>query len=527
MITTFIHARGARRLIALTWPARAARPETARRRALAATALLLLLAGTVVPAAAQLEEQRTAPGQAAESGAPPAVVDADADAAAGDEGDYVPFASHAPRPAPGMLEKPDPGHVTMFFYDTPIRDALSEIALQTQTIIIADQSVQGLITCELSNLPLERALVIVLATGGYLFRKMDGFVLVGSGEADSPAFYKFCDTEVFRLRYIGAKDAVGMLPPALAKLATFHEQSNAVVVAAPPEKVALIERILMDCDKPPGQVVLDVRFVVMETGDLQDVGIQWEWPAAQMGTFSDSDLHGRLKPPDSPEWPWGIQLGYTPGKEFTDALIGRLSLLVQNEQATIVANPQVMAQDGKESLVSVTTEEYFEILTRGFYTQSELEKIEVGTKLQITPKIDVDGGITLQMEAEVSDVISRGQGNLPVVTRRQSRNSVRVQDGGTVVVAGLADNRTRLSNQRVPGIGNAPLVGRAFRRDQGGESHRQVLVFVTPRLLREEPPAVADAPVPVRPPAVLTSRAEFEEELRQSLARQRGEGGKP
>jgi type II secretory pathway component GspD/PulD (secretin) len=92
---------------------------------------------------------------------------------------------------------------------------------------------------------------------------------------------------------------------------------------------------------------------------------------------------------------------------------------------------------------------------------------------------------------------------------------------------GLVDNRTRLSNQRVPGIGNVPLTGRAFRRDQGGESHRQVLVFVTPRLLRAEPPAVSDSPVPVRPPAVLTSRAEFEEELRRSLARLRGEGETP
>lgn len=426
--------------------------------------------------------------------------------------------------APHPVAPAKPGYVTNFFYETPLRDVLSEMSLQSGVPILADTSVIGLVTCDLKDLPVREALKVVLAVGDFTFREMDGFILVGTADVANPTFFKFCDTKVIRLQNITAKEAVAMLPQSLAKMATFNEASNAVIVAAPPEKLEAIDRILKECDQAPRQVVLDVRFVVMETGDLQDVGIQWEWPAGQAGTFSNSELHGSLKPLGNPEWPWGIQLGYTPGKEFTEALGARLNLLVQNEQATIVSNPQVMAQDGKESEVSVTTEEYFEILTQGFYTQSELEKIEVGTKLKITPTLDGSDGITLQMDTEVSDVISRGQGNLPVVTRRKSINTVRVQDGGTVVAAGLSDNRTRLNEQRVPGLGNAPLVGRAFRNSGGGQTSRQVLIFVTPRLLREEMP-VYEAPLMQKVPAAPVDRDTFEAELRKSIARSHAKGG--
>ena len=479
------------------------------------------------PVEEAVDTQQDAPAQplAVEAVTEPASGEAAAPAPASPTPAQFEYAETAPAPTPHPAPPVKPGYVTNFFYETPLRDVLSEMSLQSGVPILADTSVIGLVTCDLKDLPVRDALKVVLAVGDFTFREMDGFILVGTADVANPTFFKFCDTKVIRLQNINAKEAVAMLPQSLVKMATFNEASNSVIVAAPPEKLGVIEGILKECDQAPGQVVLDVRFVVMETGDLQDVGIQWEWPAAQTGTYSNSELHGSLKPPGNPEWPWGIQLGYTPGKEFTEALAARLNLLVQNEQATIVSNPQVMAQDGKESEVSVTTEEYFEILTQGFYTQSELEKIEVGTKLKITPKLDAGGGITLQMDTEVSDVISRGQGNLPVVTRRKSVNTVRVQDGGTVVVAGLSDNRTRLNEQRVPGIGNAPLVGRAFRNSGGGQTTRQVLIFVTPRLLQEELP-VYDAPLMQKIPAAPVDRAAFEAELRESIARSHARGSK-
>jgi general secretion pathway protein D len=248
----------------------------------------------------------------------------------------------------------------------------------------------------------------------------------------------------------------------------------------------------------------------MEDGNVLDLGVKWSWPKIAAGTLSDSTLHGSGAPA-GPSWPWGLQIGYTPTKEFTDSLLVTLNLLSQNYDVTVMANPTVVAQEGKEASVGVITDEYFEILTQGFYTNSELQKIQAGTTLKIIPRVGSDGRISLDMSVEVSDVVARGSSNLPVVTRRIAQSTVGVQNGGTAVVAGLMDNRTRNNHEHVPGLGRIPFLGRLFRNDTHSDTARQVAVFVTARLI---PLSSLDTPEPVLPkPIKPVDRALFRAEL--------------
>ena len=184
----------------------------------------------------------------------------------------------------------------------------------------------------------------------------------------------------------------------------------------------------------------------------------------------------------------------------------------------MVANPQIVAQDGREALISVRTEEFFEIITQGFVINSQLEQIDTGTLLKITPRIGPDGYITLDLHIEVSNVTARGENNLPVVTRRIVENRVRVADGGTAVVAGLMDNRRRLTSERVPGLHRVPGFGRVFRNDMNQGQNRQVAVFVTPHVLYDQgelpPEALAAREVPAQ---IQLVGSEFREELQTSL----------
>ena len=256
--------------------------------------------------------------------------------------------------------------------------------------------------------------------------------------------------------------------------------------------------------------MLDARIVVLESGNLADLGVQWNWPKVSAGLFTNSTLYdpGSAK---GTNWPWGLQIGYTPSKDFTNSLLLTLNLLSQNDDATVMANPNVVAIEGKEAQISVTTEEYFQIVTQGFYTNSQLEKIEAGTTLKITPRVAKDDQISLDIKAEVSDVVSRGANNLPVVTRRIAQSTVGVQNGGTAVVAGLLDNRSRYNQERVPGLSHVPALGRMFRNDARSDTARQVAVFVTARLI---PLSSLDTPEPVLPkPIKPVDRALFRAEL--------------
>jgi type II secretory pathway component HofQ len=424
--------------------------------------------------------------------------------------------------APKRFEGAVTGTVTNMFYDTDIRGTLADIAAQTGTIIVPDLSVQGLVTAELKEVTLEMALRIVLAPGGYYHKQMDGFILVTSIDPEMPTFRSICDTRLVKLNHAQADDVLKLIPTCYFKFVKVDGKSNMVSISAPPPIVEGIMDFLKQVDQLPRQIMLDAIVVVMENGKLSEMGMQWDWPMAHAGIFSSDENHGSGI--DGNNWPWGMQFGYTPGREFTNSLVTSLNLLAQNDQATVIASPQIVAMEGKEAEINVGTEEYFEILTEGYYQNSQLEKIEAGTILKIIPNISSDGAITLQLEAEVSDVVARGENNLPVVTRRKAKSTVRVEDGGTAVVAGLLDNRSRVNQERVPGLGRIPLAGRAFRNDAENHSSRQVAIFITPRLLNDGKKETTK--INAKQKAIPLVGPEFKSELLDALQAQVREGGK-
>jgi type II secretory pathway component HofQ len=416
------------------------------------------------------------------------------------------------------------GHVTNFFFDTPIREALSEIATQTGEIIVPEASVEGLITCDLKEVPVEKALDIVLSIGNFAWRRMDGFILVGSTDSESPLFSTLSETRRIKMNHIKAEEAVKMLAEPMRKLASGNVTSNSVSVTAPP---ALLERIISDLkqfDQPKRHVMLDARVVVMERGDLLNLGIEWGWPQIAAGAFTDSAHHG-LERGTQPEWPWGIQIGYTTGKAFTNSLLLTLNLLSQNNDAAVIASPQVLAQDGQQAEIKVVTEECFKITSpSAYYVQFQLEKISTGTTLTITPRISDNNEITLEMVTEVSDVIARGADNLPIVTRRTTKNTVRIKDGGTAAIAGLMDSRTRLEKSEAPGLAGIPILGELFRSVESQRSSRQVAVFVTARLISETDNLVSQAvgtTIPIEPVG-----EEFKIALKEALSHLKATGGR-
>lgn len=123
-------------------------------------------------------------------------------------------------------------------------------------------------------------------------------------------------------------------------------------------------------------------------------------------------------------------------------------------------------------------------VSNSMYSNSELEKIESGTVLTITPHIGDSNEITLEMAVEVSDSVAKGTDtDLPIITRRQAKSRVTVQNGGTVAVAGLTESKTRKANEKVPGLGGLPIIGRLFNNDNDQKVSREIAVFVTANLV--------------------------------------------
>ncbi|UCC96731.1 MAG: hypothetical protein JSW66_12905 [Phycisphaerales bacterium] len=437
---------------------------------------------------------------------------------------------------PGAAERAPAGEVliTNSFVDMDlVLDILPVLAQQAGVSIIPDETVQGLITADLKGVPLDTALEIVLAGTPYVVKKTPYYYLVCSAGVTASKFPVVSETRRLSMNYITSQAAVELLSTAFrpyvqAEIGAVGTDTYTVVVTAPP---ALMNRIVEDLrliDRMPAQVLLDARIVVMERGDLLNLGVEWSWPTMRAGLFG-SDHYGAGDPDREfgGNWPWGVQMGYSPDNTFTSALELTLNLLAENGEASILAKPQVLAQDGKQAAIRVTTEEYYALtapeLPGGFtFSRTDFQQIDSGTTLTITPHVGDNNDITLQITVEVSDSIPRGRGSeLPVVTRRTAENSVTVQDGGTVALAGLTENRTRTADKRVPGLSNLPLIGELFKNSGKDNATREIAVFVTARIVPNnrqtfefpEPASMQQAPIPQVP------AEDFRQSLREGLSR--------
>lgn len=327
-----------------------------------------------------------------------------------------------------------------------------------------------------------------------------------AGSYDAPNVHR---TRIVKLNHTRAPSALNLLPPALAAYVRADEESNTLAVSAPPHVLDGILKDIATIDVARKHILLDARVVVLERGDLLDFGADWKLPQITAGAALGDNI----------VFPWELQIGYSATREFTNALSLTLNLLTQNDEATIIASPQVLAQDGKESEIKVTTEEYFQITAdAGTFIRADLEKIETGTILRITPQVGPRGELTLNMNIEVSDVVSRGERNLPVVSRRTARSTVQIQSGGTAAIAGLVDSRAQFGREGIPGAANVPILGRGFRTDSLRHQARQVAVFVTATLTDDKDKLFTTGKK--KKPAVLVSDdALYRVELQEALTR--------
>ena len=374
--------------------------------------------------------------------------------------------------------------------------ALDILSKDTGIPIFYTTSVVGSANIKFENVPLDKALEMLLVSTPYYATKVDGnpaYYLIGDGTPTTDKYEIFSKTKVVQLDYISARDARLLLSPAFREyvMAVDDPNQRSITITAPQGKLDRIVHDLKKLDIKPSQVLLEARFVVMEKGDLLNLGVEWGWPTVNSGIMNNDfrgagnsvlDLAGKTA--------WGIQMGYTPDATFTSALTQVLNLMEVNDQAKIVARPTILATDNKQARIRVLTEDYYILYAQGLqetiYSRQEMETIITGTVLAITPHISDNRDIVLDLAVEVSDSIPKSkESDLPKVTRRTAESTLRVYDGGSVAIAGLSEDRTMNTKKEVPGLSKLPLIGDLFKNNYNNKTSKEVAIFVTASIIHE------------------------------------------
>ena len=374
--------------------------------------------------------------------------------------------------------------VSNIYYETEIREALMDIAAQTGVNIVPGPMVQGYyVTADFTEVPLEQALYQLLAPLGFTFTQMDGYYLVGLASPDSPSFSLLSTAERVVPNYIKATSVPKLLSSFYEPFVKVDAENNTIVISASPEMIKRIRQELAKIDVPPRQVMIEALVTEFSEEARKSLGLEASWTGTKdgrglsitvpFGNLLDSTFSIWYKKPDR-------------YKDWLGEYEVSLKALVQDGEVTIRANPRVATLEGQKASIYVGREEYYVIVTGiSQYSYGQLERIQVGVSLNIVPYVSDNSDITVEIEPEVSDVIGEGATGLPVVSKRAVTTKIRVKDDETIVIGGLLQTTEKMTQKKIPFLGDIPILGYLFSRTDKDIEETETIIFITPHIIEE------------------------------------------
>ena len=369
------------------------------------------------------------------------------------------------------------------FVENDLREALQILALQAKVSIVIDDQVRGVTSAVIEDEPFEAALEKVLSPLGYVYRRAGDEYLVGVADPASALFPRIAERFDYYTRHLPPSELMPLLPEHLKLFVHTSEKRNLIIVEAPAQIAASILESLSRSDQPVRQVVLEAFVCVISPESGLQFGLEVEQGlpltgnSALMLAMSGLNLTGKYGTAGLSDF------------AFTSAL---LKALAREGYVSIRAAPRVMAKDGETAKISIAKETFFSVQPNAnqILFRQDIEKIEAGISLDITPVIRGDH-ITVHIDrAEVSEGLDNPSqldemNTFPIINRRRVSTTVHVRDGETITIGGLVQRQQVERLSQVPILGGIPGIGRAFQRIDRREEEAEVVIFISPRIVRE------------------------------------------
>lgn len=357
--------------------------------------------------------------------------------------------------------------------------------------------------------------IVVVGTPMQLTQVMD---IVG--KIDIPTPVEFGRLNAIRLKYISSEEAATTLNNLLAKTAAkdqaarisieHNNANNALVVESSPQDFELVRKLVDELDRMPPQVMVEV--VIAEVSMGQDLELGVEWNTIDAPVEGSTRAAGRSRPGESDSlaniietgaFPQGLSLGVTRGTyvDASGSVLPRIPFLIQalakDRDVKILSNIPLWAQNNTEAMVSVV--ENIPILkskTEGTgdnrYVTQEIAREDVGIMLKLTPHINADNEVKLKLKPSIQAVTDTGPAETefaPTISKREVETTITIPDRSTVVISGLIREDQIKVVSKVPLLGDLPLLGWLFRSTADRVQRTNLLIFVTPNIIKE----IADA----------------------------------
>jgi type II secretory pathway component GspD/PulD (secretin) len=383
-----------------------------------------------------------------------------------------------------------PTLITLDADSTSVNAILQVLAARSGLNIVTGPEVRGQkITIHLKNTPFEEALNLVVRGGGFGYERFGNSILVGRQQRLTEE--TGVGTRVFDLQYASATDVRTMLE-VISKDVAATPNGNRVVIRGSQAILDQAGLVVEQLDRKPAQVLLEARLIEVNTTRLKELGIDWEKITKYTTVLTEGDQGSSAQ-------------GQVPNvldfnkidqrKDYyrqSNAFEVTLDALLTNGDARLLANSSVITLDGKpaeifagETVPVVITSLSSPGAAGGVLQTVQLEKIDVGVKLGITPRVAEDGTITTLVEPEVSRIIAfvGPDNDLPQTSNRRASTLVRVKDGEKIYLGGLLSDEKNSTVKKVPILGSIPLIGYLFQHHRVQTTRLDLVIEVTPHIV--------------------------------------------
>ncbi|WP_078083371.1 type IV pilus secretin PilQ family protein [Microbulbifer mangrovi] len=438
--------------------------------------------------------------------------------------------------------------LSLNFQDIEVRSVLQLIADFTDLNLVASDTVQGRITLRLDGVPWDQALELILKAKG-LDKRQEGNVIMVAPAAEIAERERReletrkqleelapLRTEYIQVRYAdagelftlfagqkgggggqgnfagGREDQDNRSILSSRGSAIVDERTNTIILTDTEEKIAQFRDLISAIDIPIRQVMIEARIVTANTGFLRDIGVRWSYmedhnvsddaigigSGSQLPGISTGDGNGPdVSAPTTLHDPMLVDLGVANSVGSVayailknDFLLGlELSALEDVGKAEIVSQPKVVTGDKQEASIRSGVEiPYLEATSSGAASVTFKEAVLL---LNVTPQITPDDNIIMNLNIDqnsvgelFTNVITGAQ--IPAINVNSLQTKVLVSNGETIVLGGIFEAQTLEGETKVPFLGDIPFLGHLFKRTSREEDKRELLIFITPRIMQDE-----------------------------------------
>lgn len=364
-----------------------------------------------------------------------------------------------------------------------LKNAKAEKLLPTLTLM---QSTFGKVLME------ARTNTIVITETPEVMKDMEEFI----NQADAGF-----SSKVFELRYIKVEDIsakIQKLIPAEAGTFEYDVQSNRIFVNGANEIVARAEEMITAFDVPQPQVLIEAKVMEVSLSDNFRFGVDWQLVSNKLGSFQSAASAASY----TVSAPTGAALTTLTLGGGNDDLQLLIQLIDQMGKTNTLSSPRLTVLNKEEAQISVATRQPFVSQTvvqsvNSSTTADQVQFVDVGVTLSVTPTITQDDFIVMKIKPEISSAgtpvelqgVSQGSNTpftrtiIPVVTTQELETTVMVKSSTTLVIGGLIQDSESKTIVKMPVLGNIPILGRAFSSKSIDASKTELVVFLTPTVL--------------------------------------------